>query len=99
MAAKSLLIHPAALQEAKSAVQWYLAKNETAAIKFAAELDKALELIAESPTRWPRGEQETRRFVLKRFPFAIMYREKEKTIEVIAIAHGHRRPSYWQGRL
>jgi toxin ParE1/3/4 len=99
MAAKSLDIHPAALEEAKSAVQWYLARNETAAIKFVVELDKALDLIMESPMRWPRGEHATRRFVLQRFPSAIIYREKEKTVEVLAVAHGHRRPSYWKDRL
>ena len=91
MAAKLLVIHPAALEEAKSAVQWYLARNETAAIKFVAELDKAIDLIMESPTRWPRGEHATRKFVLQRFPFAIIYREKEKTVEVLAIANGNLR--------
>jgi hypothetical protein len=66
MATKSLDIHPSALEEAKSAVQWYLVRNETAATKFLAELDKALDLIMGSPTRWPRGEHATRKFVLRR---------------------------------
>jgi toxin ParE1/3/4 len=99
MAAKPLAIHPAALEEAKSAVQWYLERNETAARKFTAELDEALEFIRESPSRWPIDVYSTHKFVLRRFPFAVIYREKEKTIEVLAIAHGHRRPSYWKERL
>jgi toxin ParE1/3/4 len=99
MAAKSLDIHPAALEEAKAALQWYLARNGAAAKNFAAELDRALDLVMESPARWPRGEQSTRKFVLQRFPFAIIYRAKEKTVEVLAIAHGHRRPFYWKERL
>jgi hypothetical protein len=29
--------------------------------------------------------------VLNRFPFAIIYREKAVSVQVLAIAHGHRR--------
>ena len=99
MADKRLDIHPAALEELKRAVSWYVERTERAAIKFVAEIDKAVKLIAESPSRWPTGEHATRKFVLRRFPFAVIYREKQSVIEVLAIAHGHRRPSYWKDRV
>jgi hypothetical protein len=41
MAAKPLDVHPEALEEWKSAVTWYLERNETAAVNFVAELDQA----------------------------------------------------------
>lgn len=99
MAAKILQIHPAALAEFKSAVIWYLERSETAGVKFVAEVDHAIKLIVESPSQWPRGEFATRKFVLHRFPFAIIYREKEATVQVLAVAHGSRRPNYWKSRL
>jgi toxin ParE1/3/4 len=99
MAVKQLQIHPAALEELKSAVAWYLERNETAAINFTAEVDRALDLVVQSPDRWPRGEHATHRFVLVRFPFALIYREKENAVEILAVAHGHRRPSYWKERI
>lgn len=99
MAAKPLEIHPAALAELKSAVDWYRGRSETAAVKFVAQLDRAIDLVIESPRRWPSGEYATRKFVLRRFPFAIVYREKKAAIQVLAIAHGHRRPGYWKERL
>lgn len=99
MTAKPLQTHAAALDELKSAVAWYLERSETAANNFVAELDRALDLIVQTPDRWPRGPQATRRFVLQRYPFALIYREKETAIELIAVAHGHRRPSYWKSRL
>jgi toxin ParE1/3/4 len=40
----------------------------------------------------------TRRFVLRRFPFTIVYREAAQGIEVIAVAHAKRRTAYWRGR-
>jgi plasmid stabilization system protein ParE len=99
MAVKPLDLHPAALAELKSAVAWYLEKNETAALNFAAEVDRAVELVIASPRSWPSGEHGTQKFVLQRFPFAIVYREKESAVQILAIAHGHRRPGYWKERL
>jgi toxin ParE1/3/4 len=80
MAVKPLDLHPAALAELKSAVAWYLERNEKAALNFVAEVDRAIDLVIASPARWPRGERGTRRFVLQRFPFAIIYREKETVV-------------------
>ena len=99
MAAKRLDLHPEALEEWKSAVAWYLERNEAAAVNFVADVDQAIELVAASPHRWPMGLHRTRKFVLLRFPFAIVYREREADIQVLAIAHGHRRPGYWKDRL
>jgi len=99
MAAKALQIHPAALEELKSATAWYLDRSETAALNFVAEVDRAIGLVVESPGRWPKGEHSTRRFVLQRFPFAIVYREKATAVQVLAVAHGHRQPGYWKERL
>jgi plasmid stabilization system protein ParE len=99
MAVKPLEIHPFALEELKFALSWYLERNEAAALKFAAELDRAMDLLIAAPQRWPAGEHGSRKFVLRRFPFAIFYREKQAVIQVLAIAHGHRRPGYWKDRL
>ena len=99
MAAKQPEIHPSALEELKSAINWYLEQNETAALKFAAELNRAMDLVVAAPQRWPAGELGSRKFVLRRFPFAIVYWEKHDVVQVLAIAHGHRRPGYWKDRL
>jgi plasmid stabilization system protein ParE len=99
MAAKPPDIHPAALEELRSAVSWYLDQNETAAIKFIAEIDRAIELVTGSPGRWPAGEHGTRKFVLQRFPYAIIYRGRESSVQILAGAHGHRRPGYWKNRV
>jgi hypothetical protein len=37
--------------------------------------------------------------VLRRFPFVIIFREAAVRIEILAIAHGRRRPGYWRDRL
>jgi hypothetical protein len=35
---------------------------------------------------------------MKRYPFLIVFRENRDTIELLAIAHGRRRPGHWQDR-
>ena len=41
MPAKRIEIHPAALAELKSAVEWYLERSEPASKEFVAEVDRA----------------------------------------------------------
>jgi toxin ParE1/3/4 len=99
MATKPLDIHPAALAEIESAVLWYLERSENAAERFVAELYHAIDLIVDAPQRWPSGEHGTRKFVLSRFPYAVIYKERLTTIQILAVAHGHRRPGHWKERL
>jgi len=63
-----------------------------------AELDSALDQIEEAPRQWPPYLGDTRRYLLRRFPFFVVYRETKGGIEVLAVAHAHRRPGYWVGR-
>lgn len=99
MATKAPEIHPSALADLRSAVTWYLQRSETAARKFVSEVDRAVGSVIEAPSRWPAGERGTRKFILNRFPFAIVYREKPDAIQILAFAHGHRNPEYWKDRL
>ena|SRR5437867_597715 len=99
MGDKPLVFHDDALAELRSAVSWYFERNQTAAVKFAQEIEEAVELIRDSPDRWSVGEYNTRKFVLRRYPFLIFYRELPEVIQVLAVSHGRRRPGYWQHRL
>jgi toxin ParE1/3/4 len=91
-------VHPAAADEAEAAERWYRDRNETAALRFRRELDRAVELIAERPEAAPPYVGNTRRFLLRRFPFFVVYRVFSQRIEVVAVAHARRRPQYWHQR-
>jgi len=92
-------VHPEAVAEARAATQWYRQRSTSAAIAFLVELDRAIEKIAENPETWPRYVGSTQRFLMKRFPFSVVFRQTSNRIEVVAIAHSRRRPGYWKGRL
>jgi plasmid stabilization system protein ParE len=98
MPGASVAVHPAAHTELQGAYSWYLERNPAAAVAFLEEIDHAIEAISENPNRWPFYVEGTRRLVLRRFPFSVVYRELASTIMVVAFAHGRRRPGYWRNR-
>lgn len=88
-----------ALGEAESAASWYAEQSPLAAAGFARELDAAIVAIEAFPEAWPSLDHRPRRYVLRRFPFSVVYRVEATRILVVAVAHGHRRPGYWTPRL
>jgi toxin ParE1/3/4 len=99
MSAKRVEYHQGAIADVKSAVAWYQKRSPKAALDFIEEMHRAAETIREAPERWPPGKNDTRRFLLWRFPFAIIYSERESVVTIWAVAHGSRRPEYWARRL
>jgi plasmid stabilization system protein ParE len=96
MAAKSVEFLQEASAEYEAAFDWYFTRSEPSAWKFSSELAQAIDMIAEAPQRWPAGPHGTRKFLLHRFPFAVIYRELPSAIQVLAVAHGRWRPGYWK---
>lgn len=99
MSAKPVEYHQGAIADVKSAVSWYQKRSAKAALDFIQELQRAADTIRKTPARWPLGKNNTRRFLLWRFPFSIIYSEHESVITIWAVAHGSRRPEYWTERL
>jgi toxin ParE1/3/4 len=59
----------------------------------------AIRTIVDAPLRWPAYLYGTRRFVLQRFPFSIVYLDDPDLVTIIAVAHAKRKPGYWKERL
>ncbi len=91
-------IHPATVKEARTAYRWYLRRSAAAARRFQAAFQAALEQIAQSPDRWPVYLHGTRYRLLRRFRFILVYRQRGDRLQVVALAHGRRRPGYWKRR-
>ena len=87
-----------ARREVVEAFEWYLERSPQAAAAFLHELDHALTIIGEAPDIWPQYERETRRYVLRKFPFSVIYRVVDTTVQVVAVAHQSRKPGYWHLR-
>jgi len=98
MAGLSVVFHPDAVEEAQAARQWYAERSQSAADAFLEELDHGIEAVAQTPLRWPLFKHGTRRYLYHRFPFQLVYRVASDRIEIVAVAHGRRRPGYWKTR-
>jgi plasmid stabilization system protein ParE len=99
MTVRELSFHPAAIEEAEAAARRYREQSLRAATRFVDEINQVIEKILDSPRRWPLGPRGTRKTKLPCFPFLVIYREKGDAIQILAIAHGRRRPGYWRNRL
>ena len=90
--------HPLAADEAEAAGRWYRERNEGASARFQRELERAVDLISERPNTGSPYLGSTRRVLLRRFPFFVVYRVRGDSVQVLAVAHARRRPGYWRAR-
>jgi plasmid stabilization system protein ParE len=90
--------HPEAAAEARAAKLWYEERSPAAARAFLSELDHGVARLGADPQAWPPHLQGTRRYVMRRFPFQLIYRTGVGAILVVAVAHARRRPGYWKAR-
>lgn len=98
MPARKLRIHPGARQDLAEGRDWYADHSVLAAERFLDEVDGALELIREAPERWPPFRRGMRRHVMTSFPYSIIYQVSADFIDIYAVAHAKRRPTYWRNR-
>ncbi len=94
-----LWYHPAAERELDEAVEFYEAESVEIADTFFAEVEANVEFICERPLLGSPGVAGTRRKVLQRFPYTLIYRVAESEIQIYAVAHHRRRPGYWLKRV
>lgn len=98
---KPIVLRPEAEAEAAEARQWYERRSDQAAEGFVRQLQAAFAAIAAAPGSAPFYEPDLalRFYLLKKYPYLVLYRERDEDVEVIAVAHGRRRPGYWSDRL
>jgi toxin ParE1/3/4 len=97
---KPFQISAPATAELAAAVSWYEAKRSGLGGEFYDAVVRAIDLIRQHPAigSLRASHRAHRRFTMTRFPYTIVYRERERDIYVVAIAHTKRRPDYWKHR-
>ena len=85
-------------QEASEAVDHYNAERPGLGYEFAEEIQAAFGRIQAFPQAWPRFSARTRRALVSRFPYGVLYQIRPDCLLVIAIMHLKRDPKAWQRR-
>jgi len=85
--------------EMDDAIVWYEEQFSGLGIEFLDEILETFKRIKLNPDAWRSFSDRTRRCLVHRFPYGIIYQIRDNGILVIAIAHLHRKPDYWKDRV
>ena len=90
---------PDAYAEFLEAAAFYEQRQVGLGEQFIEAVERAVGDAETNPRRWPRFARRTRRRLIGRFPYGLIYLETRAGILVVAVMHLHRHPRYWVGRL
>ncbi|MBW7889306.1 MAG: type II toxin-antitoxin system RelE/ParE family toxin [Bacteroidetes bacterium] len=85
-------------EELSETVDYYERQKQGLGISFLAEVERSAEIIQENPLAFPKIYRETRRKILQRFPYSIMYYVLPDKIRILAVVNHKRNPFYWRER-
>jgi len=92
------IVRPAAAADIDEAFLWYEGQRPRLGHDFLSAAQSVIDAVADHPFRHPVVRRNTRRALLRRFPYAIYYRVYEDIVVVVACMHGRRDPKRWQSR-
>jgi plasmid stabilization system protein ParE len=94
-----LEFHPEARDEFVAAAEYYDAAVPELGSRFLLAVRRTADIALAHPEAGsPRGAS-TRRVLVSGFPYDLVYRVRGDLLEILALAHQHRRPGYWRERL
>ncbi|MFW6012287.1 MAG: type II toxin-antitoxin system RelE/ParE family toxin [bacterium] len=88
-----------AREEFLESVAHYELQSPGLGLGFIEEVEHAIVRLAAFPEHGSPHLAGTRRIVLGRFPFDVVYLAEPQEIVVVAVAHHKREPGYWRGRV
>ena len=91
--------HSQAECELDKAVRYYEECLTGLGIEFAEEVYAAIARIIAYPKAWTKLSKHTRRCLVNRFPFGLIFQVKDSMIRIIAVANLNRKPGYWKRRV
>lgn len=94
-----LIIHPGASADIQEEANYYEERQPGLGIAFLGEVDAAVDTVLSMPEAFPKRRKSIRMFVFARFPFSLLYRTVENTLEVLVVRHHARREDYGLDRV
>lgn len=89
----------AAHYELDEAYDWYEAQSKGLGGQLVEEARLAVRRVAVFSESCQEMAPGIRRCLIRRFPYALIYRTAEEELVILAIMHQHRKPRDWQLRL
>jgi toxin ParE1/3/4 len=96
-----LSLTASAQSDIDDAAGFYARKRPMLGAEFIAEVDRVLAVLQAHPQLGYRMDDSYRRIPLRRFSYSLLYKldYEKQLIRVSVVAHQHRRPGFWRGRV
>ena len=95
---KRVEFHPQAETEFAHIVEFYAERRPRLALEFAGAIEEAVTFIRSNPDAGTPVRGALRRWLVRRFPYSVIYREEAQRMYVLALAHHRQGPGYWRNR-
>lgn len=93
-------LHPDAALEHEEQVAYYEERRAGLGLRYHAATIGAIRKACESPRGFRIARPpDIRKLPLRGFPFAVVYREVNFMVQVLAVTHHRREPNYWVQRI
>ena len=89
--------HRLAEHELNEAAQYYDLEEPGLGDAFLEEVNRSVQSIQAQPEAGTVLRGVVRRRLLRRFPYALLYKTKPSGIRILAVMNLRRRPTYWVG--
>jgi len=84
--------------ELHEALEWYRQQRLGLEFEFMRCMDETISRIKRNPDMFPIALQNSRKAMIKRFPYTIYYEVGDEEIMILAVFHSSRNPEHWQRR-
>lgn len=91
--------HPDAKGEFFEAIAYYEECQEGLGLEFAREIYSAVQRVIHFPVAWAKVSKNTRRCLVNRFPYGVIYQIGKEEINIIAVMPLNKKPGYWKKRI
>lgn len=90
--------HPEAEIEFNKAIDYYEECSQNLGLEFATEIYMTIQRILNFPKAWQILDSDIRRCLTNRFPYGVIYYQKNNEIVILAVMQLNRKPYYWKNR-
>jgi toxin ParE1/3/4 len=93
-----LIVRPEAEKDIAEAFEWYERQRKGLGDDFLLRVESTFDTLFHDPFAYAPIYKETRRKLLRRFPYGVFYIINSDRIIVLAVIHAKRHPLSWKSR-
>jgi toxin ParE1/3/4 len=90
---------PQARTELLDEIRYYRSAQSELGVRFESAVAEVVRRAVANPEHGAPRSKNTRRMLVKGFPFSVIYRASGNEVLIVAIADSRRKPEYWAGRI